>query len=133
MMRQVGFGLFFSAFLGLLTGCGGGDIGTQKVENPGKIALEDIGQMLKGIAEERRKPPAKLAEFEPFEPMAPVGAPAIRNGEIVYLWGSAFSATGERMVAYEKKVPSDGGFVLLENGQVKSISATEFGSMPKAK
>lgn len=132
-MRQIGYGIFFTALLGFSAGCGGSDVGTTKVDNPGKLALEDFGQMLKSIAGDGKKPPSKLAEFDPFEPMAPVGGPALRGGEIVYLWGSAYSAAGEKVLAYEKKVPTEGGFVLLENGQVKSVSASEFGSMPKTK
>jgi hypothetical protein len=37
------------------------------------------------------------------------------------------------VVAYEKKVPTEGGHVLLQDGTVKQMTAAEFQSAPKAK
>jgi hypothetical protein len=132
-MRQIGFSLFLLTMVSFSTGCGGGEAGNQKIAEPGKIALEDFGQMLKTLAAEGKKAPSKLAELEPVEPMSPVGAPALRNGEIVYLWGSRYLEGGTKLVAYEKQVPTNGGFVLLEDGSVKSVTVAEFGSLPKGK
>jgi hypothetical protein len=36
------------------------------------------------------------------------------------------------VVAYQKGVPTDGGFVLLSAGTVKKMTADEFSTAPKA-
>ena len=36
------------------------------------------------------------------------------------------------VVAYEKKVPDEGGYVLLQNGNVVKMTVAEFKSAPKA-
>ena len=100
---------------------------------PNKDALAEIGQMLKSLADEGRKPPTKLAELEPVEPMLPMAATMLRDGTLVYLWGAAYAADGDKVAAYEKKVPTEGGLVLLQSGKVKEMSAGEFASAPKAK
>jgi hypothetical protein len=102
------------------------------LDSGGKAALEDLGQLLKSLADEGRNPPTKLAELESVEPMIPVAAPAIRSGDVVYLWGSAYSSGGTLVVAYEKKVAAEGGYVLLQSGTVKEMTAAEFQSAPKA-
>jgi hypothetical protein len=68
-----------------------------------------------------------------MEPMIPLAGPAIRSGDIVYYWGAGYVDGGDKVVAYEKKVPTEGGFVLLQDGKVKEMSASEFQSAPKAK
>jgi hypothetical protein len=130
-MSRVLFAILAVA-VGSLTGCTRSDSAVP-IDTGGKAALEDLGQMLKSIAEEGRKPPAKLTELETFEPMIPVAGPALRSGEIVYIWGAAYAASGTQVVAYEKKAPAEGGFVLVQDGTVKSMSASEFQSAPKAK
>ena len=97
------------------------------------LALDELGRALEDLAAEGRKPPAKLAELEPVEPMLPTAGPAIRNGEVVYLWGAAYAAGGDKVVAHEKQTPTDGGHVLLQDGTVKAMTADEFRSAPKAK
>src|SRR5437870_4476117 len=72
-------------------------------KTPGKDALNEVGQMLKTLADERRKPPTKLAELEPVEPMLPTASLMIREGSLVYLWGAAYAADGDKVVAHEQK------------------------------
>lgn len=102
-------------------------------QTPNKDALTEVGQMLKMLADEGKKPPGKLAELEPVEPLLPTAGPMIREGTLVYLWGAPFAAGGDKVAAYEKKVASEGGWVLLQNGNVKEMSAAEFAAAPKAK
>jgi hypothetical protein len=55
------------------------------------------------------------------------------NNEIVYQWGARIDpAGGETVLAYEKKAPSEGGWVLMQDGTVKQITADEFKAAPKA-
>jgi hypothetical protein len=135
MSRNLCAVILLAAGVGLTAGCGGGGSsgGTVAIDEGGKPALEDLGAGLKSLAEEGRKPPSKLAELGSFEPMVPVAGPAIRNGNVVYIWGAGYAAGGTQVVAYEKKVPTDGGYVLLQDGTVKQMTGAEFQSAPKAK
>jgi hypothetical protein len=118
--------------LGLAAGCGGANSGASATEGP-KAGLQELGYALKSLSEEGLKPPGKLAEFESMEPMVPVCGPQIRNGEVVYLWGAVYAAGSDKVVAHEKKAPTDGGYVLLQDGKVKTMTAAEFAAAPKAK
>jgi hypothetical protein len=133
-MRRISWAVVVAAGVGLAAGCGGSDSNSgAAIDAGGKAALEDIGLMLKSLAEEGRKAPSRQAELEAFEPMIPVGGPALRNGDVVYLWGAGYASGGTQVVAYEKKAPTEGGFVLLQDGTVKQMTAAEFQSAPKAK
>jgi hypothetical protein len=116
---------------GLAAGCG--ETKPAVSQTPNKDALAEVGQMLKSLADEGRKPPAKPAELESVEPMLPTAGPMIREGTLVYLWGTAYAAGGDKVAAYEKKVPAEGGWVLLQNGTVKEMTDDEFKAAPKAK
>jgi hypothetical protein len=115
-----------------LSGCGAGPESTASVDAGAKAALEDLGQGLQLLSEQKEKPPARLEAFASLEPLIPVAASSIRDGSVVYLWGAAFSPSGEKVVAYEKKTPTEGGLVLLENGTVREMTAEEFKAAPKA-
>jgi hypothetical protein len=131
MPRSI-WALILVAAVGSMSGCNRSGSGVA-IDTGGKAALEDLGQLLKSLADEGRKPPTKLADLESVEPMIPVAGPAIRSGDIVYLWGTAYASGGTLVVAYEKKAQTDGGFVLLQDGTVKQMTAAEFQSAPKAK
>jgi hypothetical protein len=118
--------------LGLLTGCTTSATG-RSVSQERKDALKEFGELLKALSDEGTKPPAKLAALEPVEPRIPTAGPAIRNGDIIYLWGAEYVAGGTKVVAYEKQTPGEGGLVLLQDGTVKEMSAADFGSAAKAK
>jgi len=126
-------GVLVAAVVGLAAGCGGGSGSGVAIDAGGKPALEELGAMLKQLSDEGRKPPARPAELEAVEPMIPVAGPAIRAGDIVYLWGAGYASGGMQVVAYEKKAPTEGGYVLLQDGTVKSMTADEFKSSPQAK
>ena len=131
-MNRTVWAVVVAAGVGLAGGCGESKP-TRSVGDEHKDALTELGEMLKGLAAEGGKPPAKLAELEPVEPRIPVAGPAIRNGNIVYIWGAAYVAGGTQVVAYEKQAPEAGGYVLYQDGTVKKLSASEFQSAPKAK
>jgi len=112
-------------------GCGGTKSGP--VAQPMKGALEDFGQFLKNLPTDNLKPPKDIAAFMPLEPMAPVSAEYLVNGELVYFWGSDLVQGGERIIAYQKTMDADGCWVLRENGKVEKLSADKFAQAPKAK
>jgi hypothetical protein len=130
-MRRIAWVAVCALGCGLAAGCADSAPGVSKA--PNKDALGEIGQMLKSLADEGRKPPAKPAELEPVEPMLPTAAVMLRDGTLVYLWGAAYAAGSDKVAAYEKKVPAEGGWVLLQGGTLKEMSADQFKAAPKAK
>jgi len=131
-MSRTAWVVAVSVGVALAAGCNDSK-GTLSADAVRKLALEELGRMLKDLPADGRKPPARLAELEPVEPMIPTAGPMIRSGDLVYLWGAGYAAGGNKVVAHEKAAPTEGGYVLLEDGSVKKMSAGEFQSAPKAK
>jgi hypothetical protein len=131
--RRIGLPLVLGFVLTVTGGCGGGG---KSVHNPTeKELLQEVAQMLQTVKSDRTKPPGRLADLGAVEPMLPMSAQAIRSGDIVYVWGTGLSTGGNAssaVVAYEKKVPAEGGWVLTQDGTVKKMTANEFKSAPKA-
>ncbi len=113
-----------------LVGCSGG--GTAKVDDSLKPALQDFAQFLESIAGDGVKPPKKMSEFIPNEPMAPIASEYLQNGKLVYFWGAGLVKGGQRIIAYDKSVESSSGWVLLEDGTVKEMTSEAFAAAPKA-
>jgi hypothetical protein len=132
MMRIRATCVLAAAFLAAAAGCGGG--GSQGMGTPSaREKLAEVKSMLDTLAADRQKPPSKLAELGAVEPMLPIAAGDIRSGEIVYVWGTALAPGSAAVIAYEKKVPTEGGWVLLQDGTLREMTAEEYNSAPKAK
>jgi hypothetical protein len=132
MNRSPQLALVVCLLLSFAGGCGPSKV---TFDPTGKEKLEEIGQMLKTVKIDGTKPPAKVADLGPVEPMVPLAAQDLRSGDIVYFWGAGLSTGGNAastIVAHEKKVPAEGGWVLTQDGTVKRMSADEFRSAPKA-
>lgn len=114
-----------------LVGCGGSKSGP--VEEPLRLALEDFAQFLKNLPTDNLPPPKDIAAFMPLEPMAPVAAEYLVNGELVYFWGANLADGGDRVIAHQKDIAANGGWVLLENGKVVRMTPETFEQAPKAK
>ena len=130
-MPRSAFPILVVLGMGWLSGCG--DAPKMVVGESRKDHMVEIGEMIKSLAEEGRSPPSKMAELEAVEPMLPLSGPLVRTGEIVYLWGAAYAPGSTRVVAYEKKAPAEGGWVVLQDGSVREMTADEFKSAPWAK
>ena len=115
-----------------LVGCGESSDRRGVLSDQGKLAMEDLGQFLNGLPGDGKKPPSKMSEFIPLEPMAPVVGDMMKSGDVIYIWGSAIIPNSKSIIGHEKKVETDGGWVLLQDGTVKKMSADEFKSAPKA-
>jgi len=103
----------------------------------GADALNEVGSMLRLYTGKANRGPAKVADLAEYEAGHPLALAAVRKGEIVIVWGATMAGEGEgggaaEIVAYEKVAPTDGGAVLLQNGQVKTMTAAEFATAPKA-
>jgi len=124
--------------LGMSTGCGSG---TQSAPTPveaqdkfQQIALEETGEMFKFRKGDTGKPPKSAADFARYEPGLPGGYSSVKNGDIVVVWGAETQdGATDKVLAYEKKAPESGGYVLMQDGTtVKKLTAEEFKSAPKA-
>ena len=115
----------------VIAGCGGSKSGP--VEEPLRLALEDFAQFLKNLPTDNLAPPKDIDTFMPLEPMAPVAAEYLVSGELVYFWGTSLVDGGDRVIAHQKDIAANGGWVLLENGKVVRMTPQTFEQAPKAK
>jgi hypothetical protein len=100
--------------------------------------LRDVNDLLHAAAGVTNRAPAKLADLDRHRSMFIHGYEAVKSGNVVVLWGAPLKGEedvgkDEAIVAYEKNVPTEGGYVLLSAGTVKKMTAAEFQSAPKAK
>jgi hypothetical protein len=122
----------------LVAGCGkgprDGDGEGAGATPTAKESLTNLGDLLKHLEESGKKPPARLADVEPIEPAFPGAYLGLVRGEVVYFWGKPLNPSGSATVlAYEKRAETDGGWVLMQDGKVRQMTAGEFQSAPKAK
>ncbi len=98
--------------------------------------LNDVAGMMRDFGATFNRGPSKPADLLQYENAYPFGARALRSGDVVVVWGATMAGEGgggrEVVVAYEKKAPAEGGYVLLENGAVKQMTAEAFTAAPKA-
>jgi hypothetical protein len=122
-----------AALLGLVviltTGCGKAPPTEAYVPDQSGV-LAEVWDMYKSHVAARKRPPAKIDDLNPYEPAAIHGYGALNTGEVVLAYGG--KPTPPQVLAYPKSVPQAGGPVLLADGSVKDMTATEFHSAPKA-
>lgn len=119
------------------TGCGSKpESGSQTASYP--PALPEVGDLLRAAGASGRAP-TKVADLTKFESAYPTAFQAVQSGEVVVVWGAKMPDEGDaatapdHVLAYEKNVPTEGGWVLLLNGNIKQMTAEEFKAAPKAK
>jgi hypothetical protein len=124
------------AGLGLLAGCSS----RPKLEAPPQLlVLQEVNDMVHSAAGMAGRTPARPADIAPrFRSMYPRGYAAVKSGDVVVLWGTPLKGEGdtgkaEAVVAYEKAVPTNGGYVLLSAGTVKKMTAEELQAALKSK
>jgi hypothetical protein len=104
---------------------------------PSVSLLQEVNDLLRASEGVNNRPPSRLADLEKHQNMFPRGFAAVKSGDVVVLWGAKTRGEGdsgkdEAVVAYEKTVPTDGGYVLLSAGTVKKMTPADFTSAPKA-
>jgi len=132
--RCLAIGVGFAFLLG--SGCSGSKTGQTLPGQEQQLILQEVNDLLHTSSAGGR-PPAKLADLQKQEQNFPKGYAAVKSGEVVVLWGTPPQGEGqagsnETVLAYEKAVPKEGGFVLLSAGTVKKMTADEFNAAPKA-
>jgi hypothetical protein len=123
-----------------LAGCGGPENRPVTQEEMQQTALNDVGELYRMYITEHKKPPQKVGDFNSMEMMSPTGLRALKTGEVVAylkadlpdLGEEPGKGPGDTVLAYEKDVPQSGGKVLMLNRTVKTMTAEEFKSAPKA-
>ncbi|MDY3556677.1 hypothetical protein R5W24_005847, partial [Gemmata sp. JC717] len=102
-------------------------------DSPGTDAtLREVGGMIQLYSGEHKKGPKKPTDFAKYENGYPLGYQAVQSGEVVVVWGAKVGGEGEAasgpadVIAYEKKSPTEGGWVLLQNLKTKQMTAEEF-------
>lgn len=123
------------ARLVVLAGCSS-RLGEER-NSPAFNNLREVNDLLHAAAGTASKVPAKLADLERGRKLAPHGYEAVKSGNVVVLWGAPLKGEedvgkDEAVIAYEKNVPTEGGYVLLSAGTIKKMTAAEFQSALKA-
>jgi len=132
-MKLVRYVVIVSGFC-MFAGCSSG----QHKEIPAEYTiLQDVNDLLHSAAGPTGRPPTKLADLDRFQNMNARGYAAVKAGDVVVLWGTPLKGEGEtgqneQLVAYEKEVPTKGGYVLFSAGTVKKMSPDEFNATPKS-
>jgi len=114
MRRFLGAALFVI----LCVGCGGDN----RTVPPVTQDLEEFWEMYKAHVDKAKKPPTKLEQLIPFEPLYANGYVAANEGRIVVLWGTP-AGEADRLLAYLNDAPQSGGEVLFADGTIKKLSA----------
>jgi hypothetical protein len=119
----------------LALGCG--SAGESKSEATGapsaKQSLEDMVNLLKYLKSENKPPPNKVADIEPIEPLFQSAYLGLVREEIVYQWGTPIDPAGtDKVLAYEKAVDSASGWVLMQDGSLKTMESAQFKTASKA-
>jgi hypothetical protein len=109
--------------------------GSPQEASKSDVVLEVIG-LIRNHCAAKGKGPQKIADLAPYETEYQRGYRAVKNGDVVVIWGCTVAGEGgggsTSVVAHEKDVPTAGGEVGLENGTVKKMTADEFKGAPKS-
>ncbi len=123
-----------AVLLAVAPGCGGTTTKPTDSGPSGQETVDDVAAMLKEYSEVNHHAPARIEDLTDAAGSHPVGHAAVASREYIVLWRTSKSAAGSGSVlAYQKDVPASGGFVLLQDGTVKKMTAEEFKAASKTK
>lgn len=100
--------------------------------NPPSTAPQDLqalGSVYKYLDYEKKPPPGKLADLNAYTDSLMEAWPKLQAGDYVVKWNVPFTEAAPKandLLAYEKRVPAEGGWALLRNATVKEITPAEF-------
>jgi hypothetical protein len=127
--------MIFAVVVGCVAGCSASASKTGKAARDFRV-LEEVNELLH--ASTGKRAPSKLADLNPKKDIFPHGYDAVKTGDVVVVWGTPLAGEGdagknESVLAYEKKVPTEGGYVLLSAGTIKKMTPDEFNATKGAK
>ena len=128
------FGL--SCFVLCLMLAGGCSSAGPTKSDPESTDFQELGELFHAAAGKVGHAPTKLADLGSAKGVFPRAYELVKSGNVIVLWGTAPKGEGdvgnaEVVLAYEKKVPTEGGYVLMSAGTIKKMSAAEFEAAPK--
>jgi hypothetical protein len=124
------------AFLCVLTGCGGSG-STLPPEDAGSVearGLERLGEMYRLVRVELGRPPRNLIELHQAEAKVPGGLSEVGEENLVVCFGVELPDTtgppgavpSDKVLAYIRSVPRSGGYVLMLDRTVRTMTPQEF-------
>jgi hypothetical protein len=134
---RAGLVLAIGSAMGLSIGCNssGGKLSPEdKAEIARGRSMEEVGQMLRVRKADANRPPANLGDLARYQPGFPGGFGMVQGGDVVLMLGAPIEeGASDKVLAFEKKAPESGGYVLMQDGTtVKKMSADEFRAAPRA-
>ncbi len=134
---RAGLALALGSPMVFAVGCGssGGKASlADRIERDRQGSLGELGQMLRIRKADANKPPAKVTDLAKYEPGFPGGFQKVWRGEIVLMLGASVEdGASETILAFEKRAPEDGGYVLMQDGTtIEKLTADEFRAATKA-
>jgi hypothetical protein len=105
------------------------------------IPLRELGELYRNYVLDKKAPPKTLADVQPYEAAFPTAMARLRAGELQVFWGGELlkpdavypgEVSSDTVLAFETKVPNQGGYVLLANREIKTLTPDQFKSAPKA-
>jgi len=92
--------------------------------------LKQIALAFHNCLDATNKAPQKADDLEPYLDKNQKLIDALKGGEYVFLYGVTLQqmtqGTSNTVLAYQKDVPTKGGFVAYGDGSVKRLTADEF-------
>jgi hypothetical protein len=98
-----------------------------------KPMIVDLKELLQEFEEKHKRAPKNLSELDAMEPSHPGSCRGLMLNLLVYAWGVPLTPGSSAILAFDATAPEKGGWVLLQDGTVKEMSASEFQSAPRAK
>jgi hypothetical protein len=113
----------------LALGCSSND---KKAGDPEAVRrnseLAEIYEIYMQFVKANQRAPKQFADLnkKQFQGMFPVALKALQDGDYVAVWGVELDkASSGKVLAYEKGAPENGGVVLIADGTVKTMTASE--------
>lgn len=97
-------------------------------------AMQEIAELYKFIAYERRPTPKKLSDLADYQESLGGAWRGLQSGEYVINWGVGLSRSGDAgqsLLAYSRDAATDSGTILLCDGTVKEVTAHEFRALQR--
>ena len=121
----------------VLAGCGTTSSGT--IPGVPQGASEAIVQTRDMLLESAINvmPLDKQQDLTSFEAKFPTAAAAVKDKSVVIVWGQSFkegiNKESAKIIAYEAKAATDGGWVVKEDGELYQLSAADFTAQKPSK
>ena len=105
-----------------------------------RASLAEIGEIYRSFSVSNNRPPKDLKELGSMRPVGPSGVKSLEDRTVILFYGGPMndlneglaSTSSNKILAYEKKVPESGGDVLMLDRTIKTMTAQEFKTAPKA-